>query len=1060
MKKYKNRIKTILDSLNELRYTDRHWIDTLLKKETDYKFSEILDKSEISNDMAPYHKGETWGGSDKHYLFHADIELSESFKQKTAVAMLTTGAADIWNTDNPQFIAYINGEMSCTLDMNHNQIILTENADGSDRFELDFYSYSNSPENTNFFDLYVAALDREVEKLYYDIKVPFEAACLLKDEDYEAVKTIGLLNECINMLDLRVTDSESFKASVIEADKFLENTFYKDKNNTGITVHSIGHTHIDVAWKWPLRQTRQKAVRSFLTVTKLMDRYPEYKFMSSQPQLYEYVKEEAPKLYNKIKALVKAGRWETEGAMWLEADCNLSSGESLIRHIIYGRKFFKDEFNTEEQEVLWLPDVFGYSVALPQIMKKSGIKYFMTTKIGWNEYNKMPNDTMLWQGLDGSEILTYFITTTNYDKYPELNPEPSFNTTYNGRQNVSQIKGTWQRYSNKELSTDVLTCYGYGDGGGGPTNEMLEESRRMEYGICGCPNTKQTFVKDYFHILEKNLEGKRIPKWCGELYLEFHRGTYTSMARNKKNNRECEFLNADAEFFSVLANSMSGYEYPENELRRAWKLLLLNQFHDILPGSSIKDVYDDSDIQYKEIRDIDSTVIGTAKQSILEAADDKTEESEEKLLVFNQLSFERTGIVELARSINSKLKPIEQKTWDNKWIYLAENIISKGVTNTALAGSIKNETKKEQKENDAYYNIENIIADVVYKDNRIEKFSTPFYSIELNENAEFTSIFDKIEQREVIAGTGTGNQLIAYEDRPSEYDAWNIDEYYKEKSFIVGSLSELKIIENGAIRAVLYMKKSFLESTIEQYICFYKHTNRIDFKTRADWRQQQILLKTAFPVDILSNKAVYDVQFGNVERPAHENTSWDQAKFEVCAHRWADFSECGYGVSLMNNCKYGYDIHNSVMSLTLLKSGIFPYADADKEVHEFTYSLYPHKGDFREGRVINEAYDLNCPMYGEITSKNVDNLSLISINVENVFADTIKRAEDSDDYIVRMYESFGKRSKVKAKLFDKLGSRVFLCDCIEREEKELAVENASVEFEILPYEIITLRIKR
>lgn len=1054
MKQYKNRIKTILDSLNELRYTDRHWIDTLLKKEADYKFSEILDKSEISNDMAPYHKGETWGGSDKHYLFHADIELSESFKGKTAVAMLTTGAADIWNTDNPQFIAYINGEMSCTLDMNHNQIILTENSSGDDRFELDFYSYSNSPENTNFFDLYIAALDKEVEKLYYDIKVPFEAACLLKDDDYEGIKTIELLNSCINLLDLRAAESKGFKDSVIAADEFLESTLYKEKKSTGITVHSIGHTHIDVAWKWPLRQTRQKAVRSFLTVTKLMERYPEYKFMSSQPQLYEYVKEGAPKLYNKIKALVKAGRWETEGAMWLEADCNLSSGESLIRHIIYGRKFFKDEFDTEDQEVLWLPDVFGYSVALPQIMKKSGIKYFMTTKIGWNEYNKMPNDTMLWQGLDGSEILTYFITTTNYDKYPELNPEPSFNTTYNGRQNVSQIKGTWQRYSNKELSADVLTCYGYGDGGGGPTSEMLEESRRMEYGICGCPNTKQTFVKDYFHILEDNLKDKKIPKWCGELYLEFHRGTYTSMARNKKNNRECEFLNADAEFFSVLAKSMSGYEYPGKELERAWKLLLLNQFHDILPGSSIKDVYDDSDIQYREIRDIDSTVIGTAKQSILEAADDKTEESEEKLLVFNQLSFERTGIVELARSINSKLKPMEQKTWDNKWIYLAENIISKGVANTALQNSTD-----EAYGMGADGTAGNIITNIVYKDNRAVKFSTPFYNIELNENAEFISIFDIAEQREVIKASKSGNRLMAFEDRPSEYDAWNIDEYYKEKSWIVGDLSELKLVENGALRAVLYMKKRFLESSIEQYICFYKHTSRIDFKTVIDWKQEQILLKALFPVDILSNKAVYDVQFGNVERPAHENTSWDKAKFEVCAHRWADFSECGYGVSLMNNCKYGYDIHNSVMSLTLLKSGIFPYKDADKELHEFTYSLYPHKGDFREGRVINEAYDLNCPMYGEITSKNVDNLSLISINVDNVFADTIKQAEEGSGYTIRMYESFGKRTNVKVKLLDKLGGRVFLCDCIEREEKELTVEDSLVQFVIKPYEIVTLKIK-
>ncbi|MEG0566590.1 MAG: alpha-mannosidase, partial [Hungatella sp.] len=475
------------------------------------------------------------------------------------------------------------------------------------------------------------------------------------------VETLEVLNACVNQLDLRIPQSEAFLNSVESAIQYLQEHYYQELSHSRVgslpvTVHSIGHTHIDVAWKWTLSQTRQKAVRSFLTVSRLMKQYPEYKFMSSQPQLYQYVKESAPKLYGEIKEMVKQGRWETEGAMWLEADCNLSSGESLIRQILYGKQFFRQEFGTEENEILWLPDVFGYSVALPQILKKSGIRYFMTTKLGWNENNQIPHDTMMWQGLDGSEILTYFITTTNYQSYPELNYKKTFNTTYNGLQNAKQIMGTWQRFQDQSLSRDVLTCYGYGDGGGGPTAQMLEENRRLEQGICGCPVTKQTFTRDFFHILEHNLTGKKIPRWCGELYLEFHRGTYTSMARNKKNNRECEFLNGDAEFFSVLAGYDGGtLSYPKKQLEEVWKLLMLNQFHDILPGSSIKEVYQDSDLQYARIRQIDHTIIREAQKNIVKQHGYQPAtgiESNCKLAVFNTVGFERTGLVKVNEQVS------------------------------------------------------------------------------------------------------------------------------------------------------------------------------------------------------------------------------------------------------------------------------------------------------------------------------------------------------------------------------------------------------------------------
>lgn len=1049
MKQYKNRIQTILTSLSELRYAESKWVENIFMKEGDYSFAETCE-NELEG-CTPFKRGETWGGTDKHFWFFTKLNMTKEYQNKKVIIQLNTGATDIWNTDNPQILVYINGSLYATMDMNHHEFVVAEDIKTEEEIELSFYAYSNSKEKSNFFELKMAVLQEEVQELYYNMKVLFDGASLLKEDDIKAIKTIEALNHCVNLLDLRVTDSEEFFASIKEADQFLKEKFYTEKpKDSDVVVHSIGHTHIDIAWKWQVKQTRQKVVRSFLTVIRLMEQYPEYKFMSSQPQLYQLVKEQAPELFEEIKKRVKEGRWETEGGMWLEADCNLASGESLIRQILHGKRFFKEEFGIENQEVLWLPDVFGYSVALPQILKKSNIRYFMTTKIGWNEYNKIPNDTFMWQGLDGSEILTYFITTTNYDLYPELNQKPNFNTTYNGLQNANQIKGTWQRYQNKNLTTDVLTCFGHGDGGGGTTPEMLEENKRLEYGVCEVPTTKQTFVKDFFHILEKNLEGKAVPKWNGELYLEFHRGTYTSMARNKKNNRECEFKNQDAEFYSMLALLLGkDFAYPRQELDRAWKLVMLNQFHDILPGSSMKEVYEDSDVEYAEVRSIDDSIISLAKKNILENQSENSEE--EKLAVFNTLGFERTGIVEVEANKKPFSYLVSQESKDGDILYLVPKAVSKGM-------EILDETSVKQKSADVVEVESQVLTQVKENENGMS-FETKYYQIQLSETGEFVSLFDKKAKRQVLKKGETGNRLEVFEDRPREFDAWNIDVYYKEKSWVIDNITECKIVENGPIRGCISMKYTFLESTIEQYIYFYSHTRRIDFKTTVDWKQQQLLLKTAFPVDIMSNKATYEVQFGNVERATHENTSWDKAKFEVCAHKWADVSEYGYGVSLLNDCKYGYDIHESVMRLTLIKSGIFPNPDADKEVHNFTYSLYPHEGDFRVGKVTQEAYDLNCPLEGMIVN-NVKSgaYSLLSLNAENVFADVIKQAEDNEDIIIRVYEAHGKRTVVDAisPYFEK--GQVWECNCVEEKETELKVNSQTISFEIKPYEIKTFRI--
>ncbi len=1053
----RNRIKTLTALLGELRYCHRQAVNGIKICNGDYTFHESIDFSAVhQGEWRAFGRDETWGGHDRHYWFQAQVCPEKVMSGQEIRVILKTGDWDLWNTNNPQIMAYVEGKLAGTLDMNHQELILVEEKESRDiawsqTYPLLFYAYSNHDGKTNFFHLEVAVYRNDVAALYYDLKVPFEAADLLAEEDLKRIETFKVLNDCLSHLDLRKPGSEEFYESVREAERFIQERYYKRLTGDPVTVHSIGHTHIDVAWKWPLKQTRQKAVRSFHTVLRLMERYPEYKFMSSQPQLYEFVKEAAPELFEQIKNRIKEGRWEAEGATWLEPDCNLVSGESLIRHILYGKRFFEKELGAGACQVLWLPDVFGYSAALPQIMKKSGLSYFMTTKISWNEYNQFPYDTFRWRGIDGSEVLAHLISTKDFIK--EGTKQDSFNTTYNGRQNAVQIKGTWQRYQNKDLSRDVLTCFGYGDGGGGPTEQMLEESRRMEYGVAGCPQVKQTFVKEFFHILEQNMDKRRLPLWSGELYLEFHRGTYTSMAENKRYNRKCEFLCGDMEFYSVLAGVLSekrgGFWYPAKEIEANWKLLLLNQFHDILPGSSIKEVYEDSAVQYEKILASGRELVRKARENIKNGLLGKGKGR--GLLVWNSLSFSRSGLVQLK---GEGVQGEGQKLSDGSSLFFVRNITPKGYQ---LCPEVRQSFEEQGKQEAAGCVIEKCEYDSSGKPLTVR---TAFYEMEFGPNGEIARLYDRREKRELLKPGEYGNHLQVFEDRPMEYDAWNIDASYEERVWDFGELLEFSLAENGPLRGGLYVKRKFLDSVLEQYLYVYRHTARIDFKTSIDWHEHQLLLKAAFPLDILSDSADYEIQFGNVRRPTHYNTSWDRARYETCGHKWADLSEEGYGAALLNDCKYGYDIHDSVMRLTLLKSGIFPNPQADQGLHEFTYALYPHRGDFRRGRVIQEAYDLNCPLEAEWLSDIGDgeSFSLIKIQEENVFCDTVKKAEEKEGTVFRLYEAYGRRTQAHVSVPWKKGEAftALECDCMEKELRRINSSCGMLEIELKPYEIKTI----
>ncbi len=1004
---------------------------------------------------------DTWGDPDYHGIFAFSVTITEEMKGRIIGFSLDTGADDIWNTDNPQIMVYVNGVLTCAMDLNHHEVILSDCAEPGKIYDIRLYAYVNSPGKSNFLYLKVFAKEQEAEALYYDMKLPLEAAKQMRPEEEKRRKLLELLNQAGDLLDLRVKKSDKYRASLIAASEWLkENLYEKEWELDGPTVYALGHTHIDVAWKWPLRQTREKAVRSFSTVLYLMKRYPKYRFFLSQPQLYEYVKEDAPEIFEQVKERVKEGRWEADGAMWLESDSNLTSGESLIRQILYGKKFFNEEFGIKEQEILWLPDAFGFLGALPQIMKRSGIRYFLTTKMGWNDADQQPDDTFLWEGIDGSRVTGLYITTKNYEAYPERFEKPVREVTYNGRQNASQTMGTWQNYRNKELNDAVLTVYGYGDGGGGPTEGMLEESKRLSYGIPGVPKVKLSGLKEYLQVLDKNLQNKKLNTWYGDLYLEYHRGTFSSIAENKKNNRICEYKNQQAEWLASLLwwmnkknENANKNAYPKETLDKAWKLLLLNQFHDILPGSAIAEVYEQSDIDYAKIKAMDEEIIS----EVLESLSSNKSEQKNGICAWNPLGFAAEQVIELDKKklhecgIDkgcSLTNVTAAQRFKDGTMLVTASLPAKGSLYMAASAEKESLDKEAKKEHFA-----------LRDENTLE---TPWYIVSWNELGELTSLYDKEAKREVLEAGTVGNEIVVYEDIPKDYDAWNVESYYSRKHWKMSVKKPCMMTEAGEICAVLHTELSYESSVIEQDIAFFAHTRRIDFKTKIDWKEQQQLVKAEFHLDVMTRTAACEIPYGVMERPTHRNTSWQRAQFEMCAHRFVDLSEPGFGVALLNDGRYGHSIEDSFVSLTLLTSGVFPFPDADKGLHELTYALMPHMGDWREANVVHEAGKLNEKPILSVykpslltEEKSSVRYTMCEVSSPNVIVTSVKRAEDESGLIVRMYESSGIRTNVEWNLEGLCPKYIYECDMMEQKEREVVFDGQRAKFEIRPFEIKT-----
>lgn len=965
-----------------------------------------------------------WSGYNKYIWIEASVKVPDGVD------------GDIWGRfdfgitgggGNSGFesLMYLNGEPWQGVDQNHSDVPL--NAKAGDTLHLQFRLWSGMngggfpqerEHRINRAEL--AVLDPWADKLYYLLNNLLDMYKELDENDPEKERMLDIAQCAWDLVDT-FSDREAFLKSTQKAVEYIQSKFSEEEKK--VTVNAVGHTHIDTAWLWRLDNTREKCARSFSTVNRLMDRYPEYIFMHTQAQQYDFIKHDYPKIYENIKKRVKEGRWEPAGGMWVECDCNLPSGESLSRQILYGTRFFEEEFSNKST-FLWLPDVFGYSAALPQILKKCEIDTFITTKISWNDQNRMPYDTFVWKGIDGTNVLAHFITT------PEISGDPRF-YTYNGEPCARSALGIWRNYRNKATNKELIMCYGYGDGGGGANRDMLENIRCLEK-MPSVPQVKtgrvDDFCKKLHETFEKNENNSFVPVWDGELYLEFHRGTYTSQAYNKKTNRRMEFLLRRAEMAVVQAYA-SGRDVTEYReiLERTWKTVLCLQFHDIIPGSSIREVYEDCQVMYAQAEN--------ELNAVIEAVSEKCG----GIYVWNTANWERDSVITIPGDFKGQHfeidgKTVKQHIYDDRAVIFARFLKPMAQTELSLCSG-------DYTEDDSC---------AVIGDNFAE---TQLLKIEWNESGKLVSIYDKCADRELIPSLKTANDICLYEDRPREYDAWELEYTHRRKGISLNA-DECSVIENNSVRAVIEFKYHFGKSSLVQHMIIYPHTKRIDFKTLVDWNERELLLKTDFATNIHSSRARFDIQYGSVERSTTKNTSWEIAKFETVGHKWADLSESGYGAALMNDSKYGYDVHDGVMSLSLLKASNHPDYEADKGTQEFTYSLFVHEGEWYSAGVDNESWEINeapVVMYSKLPESIVDTSS------ENITVTAVKLCENSDEIIVRFHEKEGRHSKASLNVLSDV-EYWNECNILERCDGERNTGN-TVELPLEPFEIKTVKIK-
>lgn len=807
----------------------------------------------------------------------------------------------------------------------------------------------------------ISVVNETVIQLYYDLEVLYDAWGTLEPETARARRLFQIMKDAVSVL------AAYSPAELEKAHEILLPALEAHNGFAPVTLVAVGHAHLDLAWLWPERETVRKGARTFSTALRMMERYPDYIFGASQALLYQWMKDRYPGLYAQIREQIAKGRWDIQGAMWVEADTNLSGGEALIRQIVYGKAFFRKEFH-KDVRVLWLPDVFGYTAALPQILKKCDVPYFFTNKLSMNT-NRLPHHNFHWQGIDGSRVLVHMTPADDYAS--KVRPQ--------------DLIYAQDHYRDAGICDEALLLFGRSDGGGGAGREHLERLKRLK-NFDQLPPVRTGTVQEFYDRLAEKSD--RLATWCGELYFEYHQGTLTSQARTKQQNRRAETAVRNAEILCTMAARETGAAYPAKELERIWKRILFLQFHDILPGSGIARVYEEAETEY-------AVLLGELEEITRKAA-------------------AALG----CGSLNLTSAPY--RGWekrDGRWYRV-----------TAAPFATVARSAQEAV---------------------LEGFENDSLRVTFTEDGAIASVYDKEAMRELLRPGCPANRFAVY---PDDADAWELPVEYWSRAREYFTLTKTELITDGP-QAIRRSEYRYGDSVIRQDVILTADERELRFVTTVDWRETKKMLRTGFAVAMACTEAVCGIQFGQLNRPTHDNTPWDAEKFEICAPRYVDLAEAGYGVSVMSDSKYGYSIRNNRLDICLLRSPMWPGENADKGVHTFTYTLYPHMGNTVDGGVAAVCEHLNRPPVACGGDKAL--APYIQIDAPTVMVEAMKQAEDGDGYILRVYESSG--LTVRAGIRIKGMQRCVLTDMLEDPLMTLPVCGEAVSLRFGPYEIHTLR---
>jgi alpha-mannosidase len=1124
---WNKRISIWVEELQNHLYIELHTVnfDGYFTKER-LSYEEAMEQSFVS--MLP---GSSWGEKWEYGWFRINVVLSKEAQGKRIYFIPKTGG---------ESLAWVNGKIACAVDLQHDGIMLTDSGKAGDSFTIVLESYAGHGPRLENGGPYPPERIAVPEPPKHQVVVGTSSYGLWNQEAFELAMDVGTLYKLYQVVDPKSLRYAKIKDGLQEFTKIVDFELpLKERNTSYIVARQVlqpllscvngstmpeftifGQSHLDLAWKWHWEETRRKCARTYSNQLTLSDEYPDYKFLVCEPVILESIKKDYPELYPKIKEKVNQGKFLPEGGVWVEPDTNIPSGESLIRQCVWGKRWFQKEFGYDTKMV-WLPDCFGFSGQLPQIMIGTGMKYFTTQKIAraLKGNDKFPYNIFMWQGIDGTEILTHFYNKNNSRYNPQLLVE---------RWNNDRVQ--------QENIETFLFPFGFGDGGGGPTREMLEMVRRTK-DLEGVPRTKIQSPIAFFEEIEQ--KGNVKNRYVGELYLAWHRGTYTVQAKAKKGNRLAEVALRELEFWGTLAIQQdcvldqdqdsildqdqdsildqnqdsilnqnlesirkSNYQFPRKVVNKLWEKLLFNQFHDILAGTSITRVQQEAEQDFE-------LIVNDAKQlcdnafAFMVGGQKKTDYEHSSIVLFNSLSWKRWAFVELPEhetgALDSRNRLLESQIIEGK-TFVRAKMPACGYTtiypfqeeqntedennpedeqNSKDEHNFENEQNFEDKQNfednqnsEDELNFEDSQNSEVELSNELElesinnkiyvsqfRMENEFLRIQFNDCGDITSIYDKVSNMEYASGLC--NHFCMYQDINVDYDAWELSNFHEELPVELNNKAKVEVIASGNLFGTIRVSKKVNCSELIQDITLYAGSRRVDFKTKIDWQETHKILKVEFPVQIFAQEALQEIQFGYVNRPTHRSRQYDADRFEVCNHRYTALTEVKRCFAVLNDSKYGVSTNENKIQLSLLRAPLIPDMYADKGKQEFTYAFYAAPCSFFDSEIIRQGYELNMPVgrfYGEADEK-----SFFELDASGVILETVKMAEDgTEDIILRLYEAKKNHENCRMKIhlsFD----RIYEANMLEQIQMEMEFqwderETREVELVFRPFEIKTLRV--